>query len=85
MLLTGLLLMTCSAIFLIEPNQPRVGTTHNGLGPPLPITIETVPSRLAFSLILWRCFLRWDSLLSDDSSLCQVDIKLSSVPGKPPI
>jgi len=37
-----------------------------------------MPYRLAYNPILWRHFLHWESLLSDDFSLCQVDIKLSA-------
>jgi hypothetical protein len=37
-----------------------------------------MPYGLSYSLILWRHFLTWGSLLSDDFSLCQADIKLSS-------
>ena len=39
-LLTNLLPMACSACFIKEPriNQPRDGTTYNGLGPPPPTT-----------------------------------------------
>ena len=33
---------------------------------------------MPYSQILWKCFLSWGSLLPDDSSLCQVDIKLAS-------
>ena len=32
----------------------------------------------AYSQILWGYFLNWNSLLSDDSSLYQIDIKLAS-------
>ena len=35
--------------------------------------------RLAYSLILWRHFLSWGSLFSDNSSLFQVNIKLFSI------
>ena len=34
--------------------------------------------KLSYYLFLWRHFLNYDSLLSDDFSLCQVDIKLAS-------
>lgn len=33
---------------------------------------------LVYSLILWRHFLIWGSLFSDDIDLCQIDTKLSS-------
>jgi hypothetical protein len=38
--------------------------------------VEQMSYRFAYSLILWRHFLSWDFLLSDNSNLCQVDIKL---------
>ena len=38
--------------------------------------IKESPYRTAYSLITWRHFLHWGSLVSDDSSLCQADIKL---------
>ena len=63
--------IACPACFLIEP---RGGTTSNGLGPPLSITSY----EMSYSQILWRHFLSRGSLLSDNSRLCQVDIKLSS-------
>jgi hypothetical protein len=48
MLVTGLLIMTCSACFLIEPRttSPGIGTTHNGLGPPHQSLINKMPYRL---------------------------------------
>lgn len=50
-------------------------------GPPaLPhqFPIKKMPHRLPYSPILWRHFLNWISLLSDDFRLRQVDIKLAS-------
>ena len=38
--------------------------------------------RLAYSLILQRHFLNWDSLLSDDYILGQISIKLGRTEGK---
>jgi hypothetical protein len=38
--------------------------------------------KMPYSLILWRCILNWGSLLSDDSRLCEVDIKLAGMPRK---
>jgi hypothetical protein len=58
--------------------QHRGGTTHSGLGPPTLITKKML--YIAYGLMLWRHFLSWGSLLSDNSSLCQVDIKLASTP-----
>ena len=67
-LLTGLLIMVCSACLLREPR-----TTCLGVAPPLSIT----KSENAYSWTLWsNCFSR-GSLLADDASLCQGDIKLA--------
>ena len=49
-------------------------TTYNGLDPPS--NIKTMSYSLAYSLILCRHFLNGVSLLSDESSLCHIDIKL---------
>ena len=48
------------------------GPTHSELGPSL---IKKMP----YSRLLWKYFLNGESLISDDSSLCQVDIKLVSM------
>ena len=53
--------------------MPRDGSNHNGLGPPPSVTYWGNAHRLACSLVLWRHFLHWGSLLSDDFSLCQAD------------
>lgn len=37
-----------------------------------------MPYRLAYNPILWRHFLSWRLLLSDDSNLCQVYLKLAN-------
>ena len=79
-LLTGFLIMACSACFLMESRTTSPGMTPLTLGLALPhqSLIKEMPYRSAYSLILWRHFLNWDSLLSDDFSLCHIDIKLSS-------
>jgi hypothetical protein len=95
-LLTGLLLVVCSACFLnywaISPAdtpppvcfliEPR--TTNPGMAPPtlgwvLPYQsiVKELPYRPSYSLIWWKCFLHWGPLLSGNSRLCQVDIKLT--------
>ena len=78
-LLTALLHMTWLSCFLTEPR-----TSSPGMAPP---TIDqAVPHqslmfyRLACSGVLWRHFLSWGSLLSDDSSLFQVNINAVSSP-----
>ena len=70
-LMKELCFLTCSACFHVScpwVAQPTMGW----------FLLYHSISRLAYCLILWRHFLSWDSLLSDDSSLCQVDIKLAS-------
>jgi hypothetical protein len=42
---------------------------------------KKMPDRITYSWVLWRHFLSWGSLLSDDSSLCQGDINLASTGG----
>jgi hypothetical protein len=46
-----------------QDHQPRVGLTYNAMG-------------IVCRLILWRHFLNRGSHFSNDSSLCQADIKL---------
>jgi hypothetical protein len=81
MLLTGLLIMACSACFLIEPRttSPRMASPTMGWALPNQSLIKKMPYSLACSPILWRHVLNWSSLLSDDSSLCKVGIKLASI------
>ena len=45
LLLSGLLPLACSARFLIKPRTTGL-TTHNCLGPPIPITIKKMPCLL---------------------------------------
>lgn len=49
--LQALLLKACSACLLIKPqdHQPRVGSTHNGLGPPHPSLTKQRPHRLVYT------------------------------------
>jgi hypothetical protein len=44
---------------------------------------QSLIKKMTYSLILWRHFLSWGSLLSDNSSFCQVGIKLASTLGNP--
>lgn len=80
-LLTGLFFMTCSACFFIEPRTNSPGMA------PLTVDwallywslIKKMPCRFAYSLLLQRIFpTEAPSLLFDDSSLCQLDIKPAS-------
>jgi hypothetical protein len=65
MLLTGLILLLCSAFFLIEPK-----TTSPGIAPP---TMGTPYLINNWEKASWRHFLNWSSFLCDNSSLCQVN------------
>jgi hypothetical protein len=80
MLPTGLLLMTCSACFLTGPRttSPGMDPQWGGLFRTINHKLEHASYRLAYSPILQRLFFNWGSLLSDDFSLCQVDIQLGS-------
>lgn len=73
-----LLNMPAQPIFLSIPRPLGDGTTHNELGPPHRSVIMAMP----YSMILWRPCLSGCSLLSDNSSLRQVDIKLASPKGR---
>ena len=71
LLLTGLLHMACSARpYRTQDHQSR--WHYPDWAGPAP----SVTKKMPFSWILWKRFLNWGSLLSDDSSLCQGDIKL---------
>ena len=74
-LLTGLLLVACSARFLLETRttSPGVATPTMVWALPHIALIEKMPYRLTYNLILWRHFLSEGSPLSDDSSLSQDD------------
>jgi len=69
-----------SAAFCLAPHgfvqSARNSTTHNGLDPPTPITNQEM-----FYQILWRHCLNWGgSLLSDNSTLCQVGTNHAAYP-----
>ena len=71
MLLTSLLLMTWSACFLIDPRTTSLGVALPTMGWALPHeSFKNMPYWLTYSLI--------KAPSSDDSSLCQVGIKLAS-------
>ena len=66
--------------FLIEPRMTRQGMASPTTGWALCNQSRIKCSTgLSYSLTLRRHFLNYHSFLSDDSSLCQVDIKLDSV------
>ena len=75
-----LLPLTCLACSLLEPRTASPGMTPPTTGCALShqSQIKYMPFMLAYSLILWRQFLSLSSFHSDDSSLCQVDIKPAS-------
>jgi hypothetical protein len=49
-------------------HQPRDGTTHNGLSHPW-----SVITKMHYSWVSWKHFLKGGSFLCDNSSFCQVD------------
>lgn len=66
--------------YRIHDYQSMDGNTHNGLDPPSPITnFKKTSFRPSHSLILERNFPNRPSLLSDNFSLHQVDIRLASI------
>lgn len=73
----GLFLMACSAFFLIEPRttSPEVSMVSVLTNQSV---IKKIYHRLAHHKILWRPFDIGGSLLFNDSSLCQPDIKVAS-------
>jgi hypothetical protein len=78
-LLTGLLPMACTACFLIEARTTNLRMAHLQWTGPFPINHgHKIVLQVPHSLILWRHFLNWGPLLSNDFILCQVDIKLFS-------
>ena len=77
-LLTDLFPMVCSACFLIEIKTTSQGWHHPQWAAPTPSLIKKKAYRLAHSPILWRHFLNRESLLSSNSSLCQINIKPAS-------
>lgn len=72
-LLTGLLFIASSACFLQKPGVPAT----MGWAFSYQLLVMKMLSRLTYNPILWRHFLSRSSFLSDDSNLCQVDIKTS--------
>lgn len=70
----GFILLSCST----QVHQPRACLAHNRLGLPPSIT-KKIRDGLVFILVLWRHFLNCGFLLSNDSSLCPVDVRLSSI------
>lgn len=78
-LLTGLLPCLAQPAFLeARSTSPRVAPPTMDWALPDQSLIKILPYRFAYSQILWRHSLNWGSLLSDDSGLCQADIKLAS-------
>ena len=73
-------LRACPSCFIIVPMTDRPGAQPPTMGwaRSQQSLIKEMPYRLAYSLILWRDFHNYGFLLSDDSRLCQVDIKLTS-------
>ena len=69
----GLLADSCSASFLIQLRIPCLenGTTHSGLGPPMPISNQNNPLKTRPSASLGHIPI--EILLFRDFRLCQVD------------
>jgi hypothetical protein len=82
-MLNDLVLIACSACFLIEPRTTSSGMAIPTMGWALPCQslVKKMPYRLAYGPVLWRQFLKGGSFLSDDLSLCQVDIKPTNKEG----
>lgn len=79
MLLIGLLSIACSAYILIEPR-----TTRQVVAPPTgdwALLYQSLIKEMSYSWVLWRTFLSCISLLSDNSRLCLIDIKLAGTVG----
>ena len=62
------------AMVFFSIHHPRA-YAHTELGPPTSVT-KKMPYRLAFSPSIRRQFLSWGCLFPEDSSVCQIDIKL---------
>ena len=77
-LLSGLLLMAWSPCFLIQPRTSSPGVAPPTMGWALlhQSPTEKMTYWFAYSPVLGKSFLSWSSFPSDDSSVCQVDIKL---------
>lgn len=73
MLLTGLF-TTRSACFFIQSRTISPGWYH--LQWSRALSHQSLIKKMAYSHILWRCFLNWYSFFSDNYSLCQVVIRL---------
>ena len=80
----GLFPLACSACLLIEPRTTSPGVVSPTMCWTLshPSLIKKMSYKHVYSPVLWRRFLNWGSFLSDDFSLCQVDIKLSGTYSK---
>lgn len=72
-LLTGLSLVACLQVPLLS-YRTRNGTPHNALGLPLSVT-----EKMPYVWSSWRHFLSLSFLFSNNSSVCQVDIKLANM------
>jgi hypothetical protein len=77
-------LLACSLWLAQLASLYNPGPPSPGLAPPTASwtfphqsLIKEMPYSLSYSPILLKYFLNWASFLSDDSSLCQVDLKLA--------
>lgn len=77
-LLSSSLLVAYSVCFLIEFRTTSWAVVSPTCwATPCQSLTKKTSYRLAYSPVWWRDFLKWGSLLSNDSSLCQVAIKLA--------
>jgi hypothetical protein len=79
--LTVLLPWLADPAVFIEPRttSPGMAPLTTGLTLPYQSLIKKMTYGLAYNLTEWRHFLSGGSLFQNDSSLCQVDIKLASI------
>ena len=72
-MLTGLLLMTCLTCLLTDPKTDSLKEVQSKMG--FALSRQSKIKTMLYITILWRAFLNRGFFLSDDSSLCQIDIK----------
>jgi hypothetical protein len=65
-----------------QDNQPRDGTTHNGLGPHTSITNQENVLQVCLKQDLMEAFSQLSVSPLQGLSLCQVDIKVSRILNK---
>lgn len=78
-MLVGLLLITCSASFLTAPNtiSPELAPATMSWVFPLKLPIRKMYHRLAHRSVWWMYYFQLMFPIQNDSSLCQIYIKLA--------